>query len=81
MDAKDFFEYIEKNNLNIRIEKMCCVDLTLNTVLENINGKYYDVWVVTGGSVSCSGRKGEPLENVVNRWALAVEDFAPKEVS
>lgn len=79
MDAKDFFSYLEKNNLNIRIEKMRCVDLKLDTVLGNINGKYYDVWVIAGGLVNCSGRKEEPLANVVNRWALTVENLVPKE--
>lgn len=76
MKANNFIDYLEKNDLNVRIEKMKCVDLKLDTTLGNINGKYYDVWVVTGGGVQFSSKKGEPLKNVINRWALVVEDYA-----
>lgn len=74
-NVDNFVSYIEKNNFSVRIEKMRCVDVNMDTVLGNINGKYYDVWVVVGQDVNCSGRKGEPLANVINRWARVVKEF------
>ena len=80
MGPKNFFDYIEKNDLSVRIEKMHCVETSVYYNFDkNWRDKYYTVWVVSGGDVCCSGTRNEPLANVVNRWANTIEYIKQKE--